>query len=180
LDMTADHNSHRILDCTCGGRSIWTDGNKHRDDTVYTDMRQEPPGFYGHEGRTYAVQPDVLADYRRLPFAADTFELAVYDPPHITRADGMQQLSGHILKKYGALHAETWQQDLHDAVTELFRVLTDQGTLVFKFADATQDWTDVIAQLPVDPLFGTTTKKIANQETRWFTLHASQWEDSHD
>ena len=143
-------------------------------------MRQASADELSRSGRTYAVQPDMIADNRRLPFAADTFELAVYDPPHVLRADGMQQLSGHILKKYGALHAETWQQDLHDAVTELSRVLTDQGTLVFKFADVYQDWTDVLAQLPVDPLFGTTTKKTGTQETRWFTLHASQWEDSHD
>jgi hypothetical protein len=178
--MTADHNSHRILDCTCGGRSIWTDGNKHRDDTVYTDMRQASADELSRNGRTFAVQPDMLADNRRLPFAADTFELAVYDPPHKTLPNGMESLSGPINTKYGALHAETWQQDLHDAVTELFRVLTDQGTLVFKFADVYQDWTDVLAQLPADPLFGTTTKKTGTQETRWFTLHASQWEDSHD
>ena len=38
-----------ILDCTCGGRSIWFD--KHNRHTVYTDKRQERfEGIFGtHE-----------------------------------------------------------------------------------------------------------------------------------
>jgi len=165
----------RILDATCGGRSIWLDEHKANDNTIYVDRRQEEPGFHGHEGRTYGVNPNLLADNRRLPFQSDTFDLAVFDPPYVLRDDGMKQLSGFVIKKYGALKAETWQDDLHKSVCELFRVLTDAGTLMFKFADVETDWKDVLDVLPVDPLFGTTTKKTSNQETRWFTLHASQY-----
>jgi len=150
------------------------DEHKQKGDTVYCDRRQEPPDFAG-DGRTYAVQPDIIADNRELPFQPDTFDLAVYDPPHVLREDGMKQLSGFVIKKYGALKAETWQDDLHKSVCELFRVLTDAGTLMFKFSDVETDWKDVLDALPVDPLFGTTTKKTSNQETRWFTLHASQY-----
>jgi hypothetical protein len=164
-----------ILDATCGGRSIWTEENKHRDDVLYTDRRQEESGFHGQEGRTYGVDPDILADVRRLPFSAGVFDLAVYDPPYVTRDDGMNQLSGVLIKKYGALRAETWQRDIHDSVVELFRVLSDSGTLMFKFADVETKWTDVLAALPIEPLFGTTTKKMKKHETRWFTLHASQY-----
>ena len=165
----------RILDATCGGRSIWLDEHKANDNTIYVDRRQEDSGFHGQEGRTYGVNPNLLADNRRLPFQSDTFDLAVFDPPYVLRDDGMKQLSGFVIKKYGALKAETWQDDLHKSVCELFRVLTDAGTLMFKFADVETDWKDVLDVLPVDPLFGTTTKKTSNQETRWFTLHASQY-----
>jgi hypothetical protein len=166
-----------ILDATCGGRCIWLDEHKQNEETVYVDRRQEDAGFHGQPGRTYDVSPDLIADNRELPFEDGTFNLAVFDPPYVLRDDGMDQLAGYVLKKYGALQAETWQRDLHASVCELFRCLTATGTLVFKFSDVETDWTDVIDALPVDPLFGTTTKKTSNQETRWFTLHASQYND---
>jgi len=167
----------KILDATCGGRSIWMDEHKENDNTIYVDRRQEEPGFHGQEGRTYGVNPNLLADNRRLPFKSDTFDLAVFDPPYVLREDGMKQLLGVVTKKYGALKAETWQKDLERAVCEFFRVLTNSGTLVFKFADVQTDWKDVLDVLPVEPLFGTTTKKTSNQETRWFTLHATQYNE---
>jgi ubiquinone/menaquinone biosynthesis C-methylase UbiE len=169
-----------ILDATCGGRSIWLDEHKQNGDAVYVDRRQEESGFHGQEGRTYGVQPDMLADNRRLPFADSSFDLAVFDPPYVTRDGGMDQLAGVVIKKYGALRAQSWQSDLHDAVCELFRVLTSAGTLVFKFADVQTEWTDVLDVLPVSPLCGTTTKKTSNQETRWFVLHSSQYQEGTD
>ena len=155
----------RVLDATCGGRSIWID--KDHADAVYADLRIREPGFHGHEGRTYAVQPDVQCDYRDLPFGADTFDAAVIDPPHVTRGNGMEQLSGVVVKKYGALHAETWQDDLRRALAELWRVVHTAGTVVLKFNDVGVDFESVISLAPEEPLVGTTTKKN-NTETRWF------------
>lgn len=159
-----------ILDATCGGRTMWTDGNKDRDDTLYIDRREEEPGFHGQEGRTYAVEPDERQDFRDLPYPDGSFELVVFDPPHVTRQDGMEHLSGQVLKKYGALHAETWQSDLKQGFRELFRVLEDGGTLVFKFHDQSVNFQKVLQLAPKEPLFGTTTKKN-NTETRFFVFH---------
>jgi|APHM01.1.fsa_nt_gi hypothetical protein len=172
-----------ILDATCGGRSIWLEKHKENDDTLYVDRRQEESEFikdgdvYDKYSLSYGVSPDLLVDNRQLPFDADTFSLAIFAPPYILRQDGMRQLNGIMTKKYGALTAETWQSDINDAVCELFRVLTSAGTLVFKFADVHTEWTDVLDVLPVSPLCGTTTKKTSNQETRWFVLHASQYQE---
>jgi SAM-dependent methyltransferase len=167
----------RILDATCGGRTIWMDEHKENDNTIYIDRRQEEPGFHGQEGRTYAVQPDIIADNREIPFQSDTFDLAVYDPPYKTLSNGMKGIdnAGRMDKKYGVLHAETWQDDLNRAFCELFRVLNSSGALVFKFQNVHQPWEKILNQLPVDPLFGTTTKKRGEKKTRWFTLHASQY-----
>lgn len=160
-----------ILDATCGGRTIWYPGNKDRDDTLYIDKREREPGFHGQEGRTYGVDPDEIQDFRDLPHPSESFDLVVFDPPHVMRDNGMEDLKGHVTKMYGALHAETWQADIEAGFSELWRVLRPGGTLVFKFSDRAVDFEDVLELAPTDPLFGTTTSKTNRCENRWFVFY---------
>jgi len=161
----------QVLDATCGGRTIWLPENKENENTLYIDRREEPPEFHGQEGRSYAVEPDEVQDFRDLPYDDGSFNLVVFDPPHEIRDGGMEALTGYVSKKYGALEAETWQEDLRSGFEELFRVLSSGGTLVFKFADnSIQDWKRVIDLAPRKPMLGTTTKKN-NTETRWFVFY---------
>jgi len=160
-----------ILDATCGGRSIWLPGQKHHENALYIDKREREPGFTGQEARTFSVKPDEIQDFRDLPYADEEFNLVVFDPPHLVREDGMEQLTGYVTKSYGALHAETWQADLEAGFEELWRVLKPGGTMVFKSADNSADFRDVIALAPTDPLFGTTTKKNSKCENRWFVFY---------
>lgn len=160
-----------ILDPTCGGKSIWHPENKDREDTLFIDRRREESGFHGQEGRTYGVQPDEVEDFRDLPYEDESFNLIVFDPPHVVKEDGMEKLTGHVIKKYGALHAETWQHDLEKGFEELFRVLKTGGTLVFKFADNDVDFNKVLSLAPEPPLFGTMTKKTSKCENRWFVFY---------
>lgn len=165
-----------ILDPTCGGKSIWHPENKERENTLFIDRRKEEPGFNGQEGRTYGVQPDEVEDFRDLPYEDETFNLVVFDPPHVIKDDGMEKLTGHVIKKYGALHAETWQHDLKKGFEELFRVLKQGGTLVFKFADNDVDFNEVLSLAPQPPLFGTMTKKTSKCENRWFVFYKEEKE----
>lgn len=165
-----------ILDSTCGGKTIWHPENKEREDTLFIDKRREEPGFHGQEGRTYGVQPDEVEDFRNLPYEDESFNLVVFDPPHVIKEDGMEKLSGYVIKKYGALHAETWQHDLRKGFEELFRVLKPRGTLVFKFADNDIDFNEVLSLAPEPPLFGTMTKKTSKCENRWFVFYKSKAE----
>ena len=160
-----------ILDATCGGRTIWLDGNKNRDDTLYIDRREEDPGFHGQEGRTYEVQPDEVQDFRDLPYDDEEFNHIVFDPPHEVRKGGMKNLTGYLIKKYGALNAETWQSDLEKGFKELFRVLKPGGTLAFKFNDLSKDFEEVIDLAPVRPLYGTNTSESQKSTTRWFIFY---------
>jgi SAM-dependent methyltransferase len=172
----------QILDATCGGRSIWLPENKERDDALYIDSRREEKGFVDEavpeslrpNNPNYSVEPDDIQDFRDLPYPDESFNLAVFDPPHIIRSDGMETLTGVMTKKYGCLHAETWQDDLRRGFDELFRVLSPGGTLVFKFADMDTDFSTVLDLAPKEPLFGTTTKNKKNHETRWFVFYKSE------
>jgi len=164
----------QVLDATAGGRTIWHPNNKDNKNTLYIDKRREEPGFHGQKGRTYGVQPDEVEDFRDLPYNDEEFKLVIFDPPHEVTQDGMENLTGHIHKKYGALTAETWQHDLTKGFQELFRVLETGGTLVFKFADSSIDFQDVLDCAPIDPLVGTTTKQKKNHETRWFVFQKTE------
>lgn len=158
-----------ILDATCGGRSIWHPENKEREDTLYIDKRVDKNAD-PREGRTYSVEPDEVQDYRDLPYEDEKFNLIVFDPPHITRENGMQQLDGQIVRKYGALRASSWRSDLRKGFEELFRVLKPGGTLVFKFADDAADFKEVLDLAPQPPLFGTMTNQNRT-ETRWYVFY---------
>jgi len=175
--MTRDLPEGDVLDATSGMRSIWHDENKYNKDTVYCDIREKEEGWHGQPNRHDKIDPDVVADYRDLPFDDESFDLICWDPPHITTNRGMKQLSGYIKQKYGALHAETWQTDIRCAFQELWRVLRPGGTLTFKFASNSIDFDCVLDELPRDPMYGTTTNKKNGYETRWFTFYKARNQD---
>ena len=77
--------SKKILDVTCGARSIWF--NKNHPSAIYCDKRKETHnGIYSDTNRTISINPDVLCDFTNLPFPNDQFSLVVWDPPHLTGA----------------------------------------------------------------------------------------------
>lgn len=76
----------KILDVTCGGRSIWF--NKKHPLVLYCDKeRRHHTGVWksgnGVSERTIDVSPDVIADFTDLPFDDNSFSLVVFDPPHL-------------------------------------------------------------------------------------------------
>lgn len=56
---------------------MWFD--KYHPDVLFADIRQEEHILC--DGRRFAVAPDVIADFRDLPFENDRFKLVVFDPP---------------------------------------------------------------------------------------------------
>lgn len=167
--------SEQILDATCGGRSIWHPESKDREDTLYIDIREEAAGFvdqgFNFEANPgYEIAPDEQQDFRDLPYPDESFNLVVFDPPHPIRPGGMAGITGATLRKWGCLHAETWQDDLSSGFSELWRVLRPGGTLVFKFNDESADFRDVLELAPAPPLFGTSVND-GRTETRWFVFY---------
>lgn len=158
-----------VLDATAGGRHMWHDELKDADRVVYADRRCVERGQLKHQPG-WSCTPDVLADTRNLPFPSLTFDLIAFDPPHRITDDGMEQLSGVIEQKYGALRAETWQSDLTESFAELWRVLQPSGTLTFKWADNHKSHDTVLSCLSESPLYGVTTQKN-DAIVKWWVFH---------
>jgi ubiquinone/menaquinone biosynthesis C-methylase UbiE len=148
-----------VLDVACGSKMMWF--NRHDPRTVFADIRQEDVALC--DGRQLLVAPDVMADFRALPFADNTFRLVVFDPPHLTRAGG----SSWIAKKYGVLLAG-WPDDLRAGFEECFRVLEPNGVLIFKWSAVQIPVSRVLELTPHKPLFGHPSGN--NGHTHWITF----------
>lgn len=143
-----------ILDACCGGRMFWRD--KANENVLFVDKRQVEKGaFKNNWNPNWCVKPDIVADFRDLPFDDLQFKMVVFDPPHLT--SGSEK--GVINTKYGILDKENWRNDLVSGFNECWRVLADYGTLVFKWNEANIKTSELIGMLPIQPLFGDFTGK---------------------
>ena len=142
-----------ILDACCGGRMFWFD--KQNPDVVFMDNRELEDTLC--DGRVFTVKPDVLADFREIPFPDKTFKLVVFDPPHLIKAGKKSWLA----KKYGVLQ-DTWKTDIKQGFSECMRVLDDYGVLVFKWSTDQISASEALKAIGQKPLFGSRKGK-----TRW-------------
>ena len=137
-------SNKRILDVCCGSRMFWFDKNNHY--TVYMDIRQET---FDIEGKHVNVNPDVIADFRNIPFPDNTFSMVVFDPPHLRWAGNKSIMKA----QYGQL-SNNWPEDLKQGFKECFRVLLPGGFLVFKWSECQIKLKDILKLTPIPPLFG--------------------------
>lgn len=155
-----------VLDVCCGSRMFWFDRADER--ALFVDRRRETIhidiGTPGTTGRTpIVVDPDVLADFRELPFPNESFHLVVFDPPHVVRGEP----KGAVSHKYGILQ-ETWRDDLRMGFSECFRVLRPNGALIFKWSETEIRVREILDLVDHPPLFGHRSGKRMN--THWLTF----------
>ncbi len=134
---------------------------------VFMDCREVPPGV-DPVRPNFAVMPDFIGDFRSMPFADATFRLVVFDPPHLVRRDLEAQTRSHMGIRYGALHVDTWRDDIKAGFRECLRVLDPAGFLIFKWAESSVKASEVLKLAPHAPLFGTRTGKSG--ATHWLTF----------
>lgn len=142
----------KILDVTCGSRSIWF--NKQHPSALYCDKRcEQHTGLWKStkrdSTRTCVINPDVICDFTNLPFESDCFSLVVFDPPHLKKIGE----TSWLVKKYGRL-GENWPQMLSEGFKECMRVLKPDGVLVFKWSEFDIPAADVWKAIGQRPLFG--------------------------
>lgn len=153
-----------VLDACCGARMFWFDRADPR--ALFVDKRRERCHADTREGRReIVVDPDMLADFRKLPFEDDTFALVVFDPPHTFAGP-----AGWTRKKYGTLEA-TWREDIRRGFAECFRVLVPMGTLIFKWCEHRVPVSTILTLTPERPLFGQRCGTTA--KTHWIVFQNS-------
>ena len=151
----------RILDVTCGDRTIWF--QKHEPHTIYCDVRREEwEGVFGktQKRRHLVIDPDIQCSFTDLPFDDDSFNLVVFDPPHVKNLSDKSWTK----KAYGSLY-DGWEQMIHDGFRECMRVLKVGGTLDFKWSDISVSTREIINVIGQEPLFGHRSGKKMN--THW-------------
>ncbi|MNU39024.1 hypothetical protein D3C71_277100 [compost metagenome] len=138
---------------------MWFDKDDQR--SIFGDIRDEEHLLC--DGRVLRVEPDVLMDFRELPFCSSTFKLVVFDPPHLKHAG----IDSWLRAKYGIL-TDDWKDDMLRGFAECFRVLEDEGILIFKWNETQIKVSELLALTDQKPLFGHKSGKRGN--THWITF----------
>lgn len=135
----------RILDACCGSRMFWFD--KENSDVVFADNRELETTLC--DGRKLVIRPDVIMDFRNMPFDCETFKMVVFDPPHLIHAGEKSWLA----KKYGVLPSD-WKPYIRAGFNECMRVLKTDGVLIFKWNEEQIKTSEILANIDFKPLFG--------------------------
>ena len=139
---------------------FWFD--KENENTVFMDNRELEDTLC--DGRKLKVNPDVVGDFRKIPYPDNKFHLVVFDPPHLVRAGE----KSWVAKKYRKLNPETWKTDIEQGFNECMRVLKPNGTLIFKWNEEQIKLKDILATIKYKPLFGNKRAK-----THWLVFMKS-------
>lgn len=147
----------KILDVCCGSRMFWF--NKKHPNALYTDIRELDTILC--DDRRLEIKPDLIADFRELPFEDNTFKMVVFDPPHLKNLSQGTWMA----QKYGVLFP-TWETDIKQGFSECMRVLEPYGTLVFKWNEIQISTNKILEVIGKQPLFGHPSGK--HGRTKWF------------
>lgn len=147
-----------ILDACCGGRMFHFD--KQNPNVCFMDCRTHYEEL--SSGHVINVNPDVIGDFRDMPFNDESFHLVIFDPPHLVRAGE----NGWLRKKYGVLNKDTWKEDLTAGFNECMRVLKPNGTLVFKWNDTQITLSELKPLFSQQPIVGQ-----KRQKTHWLVFY---------
>jgi ubiquinone/menaquinone biosynthesis C-methylase UbiE len=149
----------RILDVCFGSGMFYYD--KEREDLVTMDIRRVDERLC--DNRRLVIDPDIIGDFRNIPFPDDTFSMVVFDPPHLIQAGD----SSWLVKKYGKLDAASWAQDISLGFEECMRVLKPSGTLIFKWNEQQVALSELLRAIPYKPILG---NKNDRSKTFWLVF----------
>lgn len=158
-----------ILDVCCGSRMFWFD--RHDERVIFCDIRNERHYLRDASSRggqrELIICPDIQVDFAKLPFPSNYFSMVVFDPPHLSRAGNKSWLRA----KYGLLGGD-WRSMLRGGFSECFRVLSPNGTLIFKWSSVQIPLSKVLELTTERPLFGHMSGK--RNLTHWVSFMKSE------
>lgn len=85
-----------------------------------------------------------------MDFEDESFYLVIFDPPHLKQVGDTSWLA----KKYGKLNPETWKEDIKKGFNECWRVLKQNGTLIFKWNEEQIKLSELLKVIDKAPLIG--------------------------
>ncbi|WP_409333674.1 class I SAM-dependent methyltransferase [Enterococcus casseliflavus] len=135
---------------------FWFD--KQNPNVTFMDIRRHYEEL--ETGHVIDVDPDIVGDFRDMPFEDDAFDMVVFDPPHLIHAGENSWLA----KKYGKLDG-LWPEDIRQGFAECMRVLKPNGSLIFKWNEDQISLQEVLAAIGEKPLFGNKRSK-----THWLVF----------
>jgi hypothetical protein len=136
-----------VLDPASSMRSFYF--NKTDERVVFGDIREDETHLLTN-GQTITIKPDEVMDFRSIPYPDKTFQMVVFDPPHMLRLSEKSWMR----KKYGVLDSQSWREDLTQGFAECFRVLNTNGTLVFKWNEVSIPLKEILKLTDQKPILG--------------------------
>ena len=154
--MTPKH----VLDPACGGKMFYFD--KQNPNVEFCDLRHETHILC--DGRAFKISPDKVCDFTDLPFDNESFNLVIFDPPHLINVGQ----DSWLYKKYGRVPKD-FAPYLKTGFSECFRVLREGGTLIFKWNEIDIKVSEILKLTPERPLLGHKSGK--NAKTHWIVFY---------
>jgi hypothetical protein len=136
-----------ILDPASSMRSFYF--NKQDPRVLFGDIRVKETHLLTN-GQTIHIEPDEVMDFRSIPYEDGSFQCVVFDPPPMRRLSEKSWMR----KKYGVLDEKTWQDDITKGFAECFRVLKNEGTLIFKWNEVSIPLKEILALTPYKAVLG--------------------------
>jgi len=156
----------KILDSTASNISMWY--QKENPFTIFLDKRcgkeySCTANTHKQSDRIIRIFPDIQAQWQNLPFKSDSFDMVIWDPPHLFKDEG--KTPSLMSKRYGLFYNGNWKEMVTKGSCELFRVLKSNGIFILKWCEVNKDVSEVLKLLPYSPMFGTRTGQKNN--THW-------------
>lgn len=158
-----------ILDVCCGSKMFYFD--KNNPNVEFCDNRTLPKTEF-YPNRYIEICPDTVCDFTDLPFDDNTFNLVVFDPPHLIRAGD----KSWIALKYGKLKGD-WKSMIKKGFEECFRVLKNEGVLIFKWSEVQIPLSEIKPLWPQEPIFGNRSGKHNNTHWLCFMKLRKEWSE---
>jgi hypothetical protein len=114
----------QVIDVTANERRMWK-GVDHPGGVTYADI--DP-----------AMQPDLLADFRALPCDPESYDIIVFDPPHLPAAAASPESMQRFVGNYGLGHApkaDNIAPYFAPFLSEAARILRPDGLIFAKLKD---------------------------------------------
>ena len=153
-----------VLDACCGSRMFWFDPANPM--TVFQDKRELDTNLC--DGRQLIVKPDVVGDFTNMGWDDERFKLVILDPPHFSVGGD----NGWQVLKYGRLPKD-WKEYITKMFSECFRVLENDGILVFKWNETQIKVSEILDCCEYKPMIG---HKRAGKsaDTHWILFMKSE------